>query len=80
MKTANATANSPFNKWQTYVFVGDDAVSAALQQATDENGELRYVNKYGELKPRSEVEDLLKKGTIDEEEYMRKKILTKYVV
>ena len=29
----------------------------------------------------SEVEDLLKKGTIDEEEYkyMRKKILTKYV-
>ena len=59
VKTANATANSPFNKWQTYVFVGDDAVSAALQQATDENGELRYVNKYGELKPRSEVEDLL---------------------
>ena len=59
VKTANATANSPFNKWQTYVFVGDDAVSAALQQATDENSELRYVNKYGELKPRSEVEDLL---------------------
>ena len=59
VKTANATANSPFNKWQTYVFVGDDAVSAALQQATDENQELQYVNKYGELKPRSEVEDLL---------------------
>ena len=58
-KTANATANSPFNKWQTYVFVGDDAVTAALQQATDENQELLYVNKYGELKPRSEVEDLL---------------------
>ena len=59
VKTANATANSPFNKWQTYVFVGDDAVTAALQQATDENQELLYVNKYGELKPRSEVEDLL---------------------
>ena len=59
VKTANATANSPFNKWQTYVFVGDDAVSAALQQSTDENAELLYVNKYGELKPRSEVEDLL---------------------
>ena len=58
-KTANATANSPFNKWQTYVFVGDDAVSAALQQASDANGELLYVNKYGEQKPRSEVEDLL---------------------
>jgi len=59
VKTANATADAPFNKWQTYVFVGDDAVSAALQQASDNNGELLYVNKYGELKPRSEVEDLL---------------------
>jgi flagellar hook-basal body protein len=59
VKTSNATAGSPFNKWQTYVFVGDDSVSAALQQATDVNQELLYVNKYGELKPRSEVEDLL---------------------
>ena len=59
VKTSNATADSPFNKWQTYVFVGDDSVSAALQQATDANEELLYVNKYGELKPRSEVEDLL---------------------
>ena len=30
-----------------------------MQQATDENGELLYVNKYGELQPFSEVEDLL---------------------
>ena len=59
VKTSNATADSPFNKWQTYVYVGDDQVNAALQQATDENGELLYVNKYGELKPFSEVEDLL---------------------
>lgn len=59
VKTSNATADSPFNKWQTYVYVGDDQVNAALQQATDENGELLYVNKYGELQPFSEVEDLL---------------------
>ena len=59
VKTANATADSPYNKWQTYVYVGDDQVNAALQQATDENGELLYVNKYGELRPFSEVEDLL---------------------
>jgi len=59
VKTSNATADSPYNKWQTYVFVGEDQVNAALQQATDENGELLYVNKYGELKPFSEVEDLL---------------------
>jgi flagellar hook-basal body protein len=59
VKTANATANSPTNKYQTYVFVGDDQVNPALQQATDENEELLYVNKYGVLKPFSEVEDLL---------------------
>ena len=59
VKTANATANSPTNKYQTYVFVGDDQVNPALQQATDENAELLYVNKYGVLKPFSEVEDLL---------------------
>ena len=59
VKTSNATADSPFNKWQTYVYVGDDQVNAALQQATDENGELLYVNKYGELQPFSAVEDLL---------------------
>jgi flagellar hook-basal body protein len=59
VKTANATANSPTNKYQTYVFVGDDQVNPALQQATDENGEKMFVNKYGVLKPFSEVEDLL---------------------
>lgn len=59
VKTSNATAQSPNNKWQTYVFVGDDQVNAALQQSTDDNGELLYVNKYGELKPFSEVEDSL---------------------
>ena len=59
VKTSNATANSPTNKWQTYVFVGDDEVYPALQQARDANSEELYVNKYGVLKPRSEVEDLL---------------------
>jgi flagellar hook-basal body protein len=59
VKTANATANSPENKYQTYVFVGDDQVNPALQQATDSNGERLYVNKYGVQKPFSEVEDLL---------------------
>ena len=58
-KTANATANAPTNKYQTYVFVGDDQVNPALQQATDDNQERLYVNKYGELQPFSAVEDLL---------------------
>ena len=59
VKTANATANSPTNKYQTYVYVGDDQVNPALQQATDSNDEALYVNKYGVLKPFSQVEDLL---------------------
>jgi flagellar hook-basal body protein len=59
VKTANATANSPTNKYQTYVFVGDDQVNPALQQATNNNDEALYVNKYGVLAPFSEVEDLL---------------------
>jgi flagellar hook-basal body protein len=59
VKTANATATSPTNKYQTYVYVGDDQVNPALQQATDDNSERLYVNKYGVLKPFSEVEDLL---------------------
>jgi flagellar hook-basal body protein len=59
-KTQNASQADPNNKWQTYVYVGDTLVAAALQQATDPvNGENMYVNKYGQLKPESEVSDLL---------------------
>ena len=39
VKTANANQNSPFNKWQTYVYVGDDQVKASLVQATNAGGE-----------------------------------------
>jgi len=49
-KTQNASQASPNNRWQTYVYVGDNLVSASLQQATDKSGQLLYVNKYGELK------------------------------
>ena len=59
-KTQNASQADPNNKWQTYVYVGDTLVAAALQQATDTiNGERLYVNKYGQLKPEGEVSDLL---------------------
>jgi len=57
VKTQNASQSSPFNKWQTYVFVGDQQVSASLQQATDSNAEQLYVNQYGELQPYSKVKD-----------------------
>ena len=58
-KTQNASQADPNNKWQTYVYVGDTLVAAALQQATSSTGEKMYVNKYGQLKPESEVGDLL---------------------
>jgi flagellar hook-basal body protein len=57
VKTANANQNSPFNKWQTFVFVGDDQVNASLVQATDSAGERLYVNQYGQIKPFGEVKD-----------------------
>ena len=56
-KTQNASQASPTNKWQTYVFVGEEQLTASLQQATDENGEPRFVNMYGETKPLSAVKD-----------------------
>jgi flagellar hook-basal body protein len=49
-KTLNASAAVPNNRWQTYVYVGDNLVSASLQQATDKSGQLMFVNKYGQLK------------------------------
>ncbi|MCE2667127.1 MAG: flagellar hook-basal body complex protein [Limnohabitans sp.] len=59
VKTDNASQNTPFNKWQTHVFVGEDAVAASLVQATNDNGEKIYVNQYGQIKPYSEVKDEL---------------------
>ena len=59
-KTQNASQASPNNRWQTFVYVGETLVNAALQQATDTTtGEPLFVNKYGELKPLSQVSDLL---------------------
>ncbi len=54
VKTQNASQETPNNKWQTYVYVGDKLVSASLQQATNSQGEEMYVNKYGELKAKSD--------------------------
>jgi len=59
VKTDNASQNTPFNKWQTHVFVGEDAVAASLVQATNDNGEKIYVNQYGQIKAYSEVKDEL---------------------
>jgi len=54
VKTQDASQATPNNKWQTYVYVGDKLVNASLQQATNNVGEPMYVNKYGELKAKSD--------------------------
>jgi flagellar hook-basal body protein len=59
VKTQNATQDSPFNKWQTYVYVGNDEVKASLMQSTNIKGEKMFVNKYGDLQPLSVVKDFL---------------------
>ena len=59
VKTQNANQNSPFNKWQTHVFVGEDQVAASLVQSTDVNGDKQYVNQYGEIKTYKDVKDEL---------------------
>lgn len=59
VKTQNANQNSPFNKWQTYVFVGEDQVQAAIAQSTDPLGKLQYVNQYGQIKSYDDVKDEL---------------------
>ncbi len=57
VKTQNASESSPFNKWQTHVYIGDDEVKASLVQATDSNKEQLYVNRYGQIQPKSVVSD-----------------------
>ncbi len=59
VKTQNATATSPFNKWQTHVYIGTDEVKASLMQASDANKEPIYVNQYGVTQPYSVVKDFL---------------------
>ena len=59
VKTQNANQNSPYNKWQTHVYVGEDQVAASLVQSTDVNGDKQYVNQYGQIKTYKEVKDEL---------------------
>lgn len=53
-KTQNASQSSPFSKWQTYFYVGNTLVKPGLQQNTDAAGSPLYVNKYGDVRPKSD--------------------------
>ncbi|MBD8048947.1 flagellar hook-basal body complex protein [Limnohabitans radicicola] len=62
VKTQGASPSMPQSKWQTYVYVGNSKVTPSLMQATDKNGQQLYVNKYGDIKPESAVQDELVTG------------------
>jgi flagellar hook-basal body protein len=64
-KTQNASQESPFSKWQTYFFVGDTRVKPALQQATDVVGAELFVNKYGDVLPKSDSRVIPSSGTTE---------------
>ena len=65
VKTQNASQDSPYSKWQTYFFVGDSQVKPALQQATDSLSSSLYVNKYGDVLPKSDTRVVPSSGTTE---------------
>ena len=69
VKTQAATSENPLNKWQTYVYIDGEQVDPALIQASDTGGDQFFVNKYGEIKTKSELE-YLQKTASNSSEYL----------
>ncbi len=67
VKTQNASQEQtpPSSKWQTFFFVGDTQVKPALQQATDKVGGALFVNKYGDVLPKSDSRVVPSSGTTE---------------
>jgi len=54
-KTQRASPEDPFNKWQTHVYIGDTKLDELLIQASSEDNEKLFVNKYGQVRAESEI-------------------------
>lgn len=65
VKTQNASQVSPQSKWQTYFFVGDTLVKPALLQAQDSLGSSLFINKYGDVLPKSDPRVIPSAGTVE---------------
>lgn len=63
-KTQNASPGSPFSKWQSQFFVGDTQVKPGLQQASNSTGSELFVNKYGDIRPKSDPAVTPPSGTV----------------
>ena len=59
VKTQRASPDDQSNKWQTHVYIGDTKLDEFLAQAANDLGEKLFVNKYGQVKPESEIEPQL---------------------
>ena len=59
VKTQSASTNDPTNKWQTHVYVGETELDEFLIQASSNNDEPLFVNKYGQVRPESAIEPQL---------------------
>jgi len=64
VKTQNASPTSPQSKWQTFFYVGDTLVKPALLQAQDKAGSALYMNKYGDVLPKSDPSVIPSSGTL----------------
>ena len=66
-KTQNASQGQavPQSKWQTYFYVGDSLVTPALLQAQDSLGSTYYINKYGDVLPKSDSRVIPSSGTVE---------------
>ena len=54
-KTQRASPEDPFNKWQTHVYIGETKLDELLIQASSEDSEKLFVNKYGQVRSESEI-------------------------
>jgi flagellar hook-basal body protein len=59
VKTQRASPDDQTNKWQTHVYIGDTKLDEFLSQAASDMGEKLFVNKYGQVKPESQIEPQL---------------------
>lgn len=59
VKTQRASPEDQTNKWQTHVYIGETKLDEFLTQAASDLGERLFVNKYGQVKPESQIEPQL---------------------
>ena len=56
VKTADPSDASPFSKWQTHVTIDGATVKSALTQSAGPGNDIQYINKYGEIKTKTELD------------------------